>query len=418
MKQNLYMQVLWRGGVVLALLFLGVSLAQARIGESSELEANLAPALSVGTGFTYQGRLDKDGAGINDTCDIRFSSYADATLDIQNGSAQTVQDVEVADGYFTVVLNSNNEFGSNAFSGSDSFLEIEVKCSGDASYIPLTSGINPRQELTAAPYAQGLRPGAQVYGYSQGVGMGSGLLSLWNYQTGAGSTALYAISGEDDTNWGYMASETAVFGGSKAGFGVVGQSTTSAGVYGNSASNYGVWGISRDGSGVVGQSDNGYAVYSAGPAYIAGELSWSSKTSYISVSAAAFRPSGDLYTFANIGNYLAPSDPNSSLFVAPIQLPHGAVITSVTYFWQDLDPGVDKNTWVELERSDLDGTGVPLVEVYSSGGSGNGSTKEPCTFNCEVDNSQYAYFLEVNFTSTALQALYGVTIEYTITEPY
>jgi hypothetical protein len=418
MKNTLFIQYFWRGGLVVALLFLGVSLAQARIGAGSETEVSLAPATYVGTGFTYQGRLNKDGAGINDTCDFKFSSYADATLDFQNGATQTLPDVQVSDGYFTVVLNGNNEFGSEAFAGSDSFLEIEVKCSGDASYVPLTSGTNPRQELTAAPYAQGLRPGAQVYGYSQGVGMGSGLLSLWNYQTGGGSTALYAISGEDDNYWGYMAAETAIFGGSKAGYGVVGQSTTKAGVYGSSRSNYGVWGISEDGAGVLGQSTNGYAVYSAGPAYVGGDLSWQAKTSYISVSAAAFRPSSSENTFVNIGNYLAPSDPLSSIFIAPVQLPQGAVITSVTYYWQDLDSTVDANTYVVLERSDLDGTATPLMVVYSSGGSGNGSTKEPCTINCVVDNSQSAYFLEVNFTSTALHALYGVTIEYTISEPY
>ena len=155
MKEYPILQWGWRSALVVALLFLGVNLAQAQDGMSPQPEQSQAPAASVGTGFTYQGRLEKDGMGINDACDFKFSSHSDATLDQQNGQTQTVSGVVVKDGYFTVVLNANGEFGYLAFSGAPNYLEVEVKCSGDSIYVPLTA-IKITDECIEEPIQGGL----------------------------------------------------------------------------------------------------------------------------------------------------------------------------------------------------------------------------------------------------------------------
>jgi hypothetical protein len=106
------------------------------------------PQAPLGTGFTYQGRLLNNGSVISGTCDFAFSLWDAETLGAQAGSTQTVNDVEVTDGYFTVQLNDGGQFGADAFTGDERWLQVAVQCSGDADYTTLG-----RQELTAAPYA-------------------------------------------------------------------------------------------------------------------------------------------------------------------------------------------------------------------------------------------------------------------------
>src|SRR5690349_12060702 len=67
------------------------------------------PQAVLGTGFTYQGQLNKSGAAVTDTCSFTFSlwnSQTDATGQV--GNVQTISAVAVDKGLFTVVLNDGN----------------------------------------------------------------------------------------------------------------------------------------------------------------------------------------------------------------------------------------------------------------------------------------------------------------------
>lgn len=100
----------------------------------------------LGTAFTYQGQLMKDGAAVNDNCDFEFRLFADPSGGSQLGSTQTRTNVPVSNGLFTVQL----DFGSAAFQGDARWLEIAVRCpAGGGDY----TFLSPRQALTAAPYA-------------------------------------------------------------------------------------------------------------------------------------------------------------------------------------------------------------------------------------------------------------------------
>ncbi|HSM58430.1 MAG TPA: hypothetical protein VK879_19910 [Candidatus Sulfomarinibacteraceae bacterium] len=122
---------------------LGVGLTQ---GQEPDTPDQSAAAL--GSGFTYQGELTSEGAPINNTCDITARLYDAASGGNQVGSAQTVSNVTVSDGRFTVLLNDAGQFGRNAFNGDARWLDISVQCDGDASATHLG-----RQALTATPYA-------------------------------------------------------------------------------------------------------------------------------------------------------------------------------------------------------------------------------------------------------------------------
>jgi hypothetical protein len=100
----------------------------------------------MGTAFTYQGQLKKAGNPVNGTCDFQFSLWDAATGGAQISSSQAKAGVTVSNGLFTI---PDLDFGAGAFQGDARWLQIAVKCAGDASYVTLS----PRQPLTPAPYA-------------------------------------------------------------------------------------------------------------------------------------------------------------------------------------------------------------------------------------------------------------------------
>lgn len=100
--------------------------------------------------FTYQGQLLRGGNYYSGSCNFKFSLFNAAAGGSQVGSVQTVNQVTVKDGYFTVNLNSGSEFGTTAFTGSKRYLTIQVRCPEDSAFVALNS---QRVELKAAPLA-------------------------------------------------------------------------------------------------------------------------------------------------------------------------------------------------------------------------------------------------------------------------
>lgn len=135
--------ILLSGLAALALLALafGPSLAQspAPRGDTAAQEA-------LGTAFSYQGQLRREGSPYSGTCDFRFRLYDAASNGAQVGTTQTKSSVSVSNGLFLI---PDLDFGSGAFRGDARWLEVAVKCTGDADFTTLS----PRQALTPVPYA-------------------------------------------------------------------------------------------------------------------------------------------------------------------------------------------------------------------------------------------------------------------------
>ena len=81
---------------------------------------------------------------VNGACDFQFSLWDAANAGNQIGSLQTLTNVPVVNGLFTVSL----DFGA-VFDGSPRWLEMAVSCPAGGAFTPVT----PRQELTPVPYA-------------------------------------------------------------------------------------------------------------------------------------------------------------------------------------------------------------------------------------------------------------------------
>ena len=101
-----------------------------------------ATALAQGTAFTYQGRLNSNGATANGSYDFRFrlaedpygNNYVDGPV-LTNG-------VAVSNGLFLATL----DFG-NVFTGSNYWLEVDVRTNGASTY----TALSPLQPVTPAP---------------------------------------------------------------------------------------------------------------------------------------------------------------------------------------------------------------------------------------------------------------------------
>ena len=103
----------------------------------------------LGSEFTYQGRLVRNGQTVSEPCDFVFTLYnAEA-----GGNAlgrHAVNGVPVTNGLFTVALNGASQFGADAFIGEARWLQIDVRCPTESGNI---QALAPRQLLTPAPQA-------------------------------------------------------------------------------------------------------------------------------------------------------------------------------------------------------------------------------------------------------------------------
>ncbi len=103
------------------------------------------PAAAQGTAFTYQGRLNVDGAPANGSFDLRFKLFVDPLGNNQAGGTVLSNGLPVTNGLFAVVV----DFGAGIFNGSNYWLEVDVKTNGGVAYTDLS----PLQTVTPAPYA-------------------------------------------------------------------------------------------------------------------------------------------------------------------------------------------------------------------------------------------------------------------------
>jgi len=186
---------------------------------SSQMKIESSPLTPVGSGFTYQGRLVASGSPASGNYDFTFTLFDAATGGNQIGNTITALNQTLSIGTFTTVL----DFGSSVFRGDARWLQIGVRPSGGPSFTILS----PRQALTPAPYAMGLKPGTEI--------------------DGATNSALFSARNDG------------------IGSGVSGVSGTGIGLYGvGISSGTGVEGDSGLGPGVLGTSNSGYAMDAEG----------------------------------------------------------------------------------------------------------------------------------------------------------
>jgi len=99
----------------------------------------------VSSAFTYQGRLDLNGAPANGHYDFMFRLLNEPT----NGVAAPVIPINLAVPVSNGLFTTGMDFGAENFDGANRWLEINVRTNGGGPFTTLS----PRQLLTPAPYA-------------------------------------------------------------------------------------------------------------------------------------------------------------------------------------------------------------------------------------------------------------------------
>jgi hypothetical protein len=426
------------GALILATLLVS-GIALAREGEPESPADPQGAAETLGTGFTYQGKLEQGGSPVDGGCPMAFRLYDDASTGAQVGSAIS-RTVTITNGLFTESL----DFGTDAFTGDRRWLEIRVDCDDDGTYANLG-----RQELTAAPYALSLRPGAVI----SGANASGPILHVENTTGGIGS-AVYAKNNGGYAVHAWSVNNTGVYANSESDYGVDGRSKDSCGVHGESKSSYGVCAAGAGGDlwlhngdiYAVRESGSDMTLYSNDDVYVHldnddsnlpkvysefqvinangttafsvaenGAVSWYTQTGYVSIPAAAFRPREEGYDFTNRGNQLSNDDNISDQYYAPVQLPHGAAVTKMTFYYSDSSANYAS---VSLRRIDLPGGGsTTMASVTSVGSSGPGNTETTAIDPDTIDNSVAAYYLYLLLQDSDTVG-FAVLIEYDYAGPY
>lgn len=123
------------------------------------------PVGAQGTAFTYQGRLNVNGAPANGNYDFQFILFNVSQFGFPDGPILTNAAVFVTNGLFTTTL----DFGPGILTGTNLWLDLSARTNGSGSFTQLS----PRQPLTPAPYAifasaagslSGSLPAAQLSG--------------------------------------------------------------------------------------------------------------------------------------------------------------------------------------------------------------------------------------------------------------
>ena len=184
--------------------------------------------------------------------------------------------------------------------------------------------------------------------------------------------------------------------------------------------------VKCDGDVGIGTSTPSEKLDVEGSTQVDGEYTYeSAKTRYMSVSAAAFTPvdnnSGrELHVGGfNSGNarwIVGGNISNIGYMMAPVSLPHGAVITRVDFYVLDQDASYDVTG--QMRRHTFGSSIANIVATTTSTSALPGTTTISNTsISHTIDNSTYSYYLrfETREASANLR-IYGAKITYTVTQ--
>jgi hypothetical protein len=133
----------------------------------------------------------------------------------------------------------------------------------------------------------------------------------------------------------------------------------------------------------------------------------------LSIAASTFQPMSDLAIYEKSFNELKPvgNDVPSQRYFAPVTLPHGASITTMTAAFEGNGDTVKiRLDYTALTNGDTSSAVFKLAEVLSSAGS---SPQTATAFAHTVDNGANVYFIVVDLTGGPASKLRGVSISYT-----
>jgi hypothetical protein len=132
---------------------------------------------------------------------------------------------------------------------------------------------------------------------------------------------------------------------------------------------------------------------------------------YVSIPAAAFQPFLSSDQYMNNGFSVYNNYSYAIYYVAPVQLPQGAIVTRLTFYFYDESSG--PLDWADaiLFQNNNNGSLAGMALAFSDD-SGISSTYDDSIDYASIDNSIHSYYAQICLNSAEVKA-YAVTIEYT-----
>lgn len=209
-----------------------------------------ASARAQTTAITYQGRLTDAGASANGQFDLQFKLFNIVSAGAQQGATIVRDDVQVANGVFTVTL----DFGTPVFTTTaGKFLEIGVRPGASGGDFILLA---PRQPITASPYSIQTINAERLGGVGASQYVQTNDARLTDARQPAAGSANYIQNTTTQQTGNFNISGNGTVGGTLTGNGIA----TGIGVRGNSFGGTGVFGFSTAGTGTRGESLSGTGV--------------------------------------------------------------------------------------------------------------------------------------------------------------
>lgn len=145
------------------------------------------------------------------------------------------------------------------------------------------------------------------------------------------------------------------------------------------------------------------------------QLTTGARTGVLSIAASTFLPASDLAIYEKKFNELSPvgTDAASQRYYAPLGLPQGATITSMTAAYQATGGG---DVQVRLDYTAIGNADSETGPVYKLAEALSTQGPSPVTvqaFSHVVDNSANVYFIVVDLTGGPATKLRGVSVAYT-----
>jgi hypothetical protein len=366
------------------------------------------------TSFTYQGELQQGGQNAAGTYDMQFRLYDLPNGGTQIGTTQCADNVSVAAGRFTTSIDFGQQFATT----TARYLEIAVRqdsgqtCASSAGFTLLS-----RQLLTVTPRAAAANvanalaapdgaPNPAVFVDNGGlVGVG----------TTAPAAKFHVVGGDLMAG---AAGQEWLFHTRSSFNGDFLQITD----YDNGAPQFQrglvVHPLGRIG---INTTAPAAALHVVGSARIDGTITTAPVVRYKTIHGSAFIPDT---VSRDSGGYLYADEAGvtgygfGNAFIAPVELPHEAVVTQLRVYAIDERP---TDISVTLGRTELANGGTAAMATVGTTGSSSG-VQSPFWNNIvwsTILNDTHVYWLKANLDSfgSSRHKIIGVRITYTVTQP-
>lgn len=403
--------------------------------------SGISAANGQSTAFTYQGDLKQSGQSASGTYDLQFRLYDAADGGSPVGPTVCVDNVLVSNGRFTTTV----DFGQQYATLAPRFLEVAVRpdtgsdCAVSTGFTTLT-----RQPVTSTPLAAHAlgafalkRPDGQTAVTVNAAGLvGINTTNPTRQLTVAGDMSLGTGSGDyRNLRLGGGNSDGFLYGSFLAlGDGVhlgynyfanssgVHQIAQPSGATSRITAGYGF--IAFATGGVNTPPVNRVTIDASGNMSVQGNVTTGQITRYKTIHGASFVPAElngpnsplARYDVTGITGFVSAIGD----YIAPVELPHLAVVTEVRIYCVDERSGSDIS--VTLGRTELATGGTASMATVNTTGASLGV--QTAAWNniiwSTVLNDTHAYWLKatMNSTGTGLHRILGVRITYTTTQPH